>query len=73
MTLGISFAPEDSKRRMDDSLNDPSGIRPIPHDILVLILGCEEIDGETERGHDVKFRALMPRGMERSIKLNRVG
>ncbi|XP_061195310.1 uncharacterized protein K02A2.6-like [Saccostrea echinata] len=68
MPFGISVAPEEFQRRMDDALSGIPGIRPIHDDVL--IYGCGETDEEAERDHDVKFRALMHRCMERNIKLN---
>lgn len=53
---------------MDTALNGIPGIRPIHDDVL--IYGCDETDEEAERDHDVMFRALMQRCMERNIKLN---
>ncbi|XP_061194972.1 uncharacterized protein LOC133203143 [Saccostrea echinata] len=53
---------------MDDAVSGIPGIRPIHDDVL--IYGCGETDEEAERDHDVKFRALMQRYMERNIKLN---
>lgn len=53
---------------MDTALNGIPAIRPIHDDVL--IYGCGETDEEAERDHDVKFRTLMQRCIERTIKLN---
>ncbi|XP_062574516.1 uncharacterized protein K02A2.6-like [Saccostrea cucullata] len=68
MPFGISVAPEEFQRRVDDALSGIPDIRPIHDDVL--IYGCGETDEEAERDHDVKFRALMQRCMEKNIRLN---
>ena len=68
MPFGISVAPEEFQRRMDDALGGLEGIKPIHDDIL--IYGCGETDTEAEEDHNRKLRALMDRCAKRNIKLN---
>ena len=69
MPFGISPAPEEFQRRMQEALEGLDGIKPIHDDIL--IYGCGENDKEAEEDHDRKFHALLQRCVEKNIKLNK--
>lgn len=68
MPFGISPAPEEFQRRMDEALESLDGSRAIHDDILVY--GCGNTDEEEAvRDHNSKLIALMDRCKERNIKL----
>nr|XP_022296799.1 uncharacterized protein K02A2.6-like [Crassostrea virginica] len=69
MPFGISPAPEEFQRRMEEALEGLDGIKPIHDDIL--IYGCGDNDKEAEEDHDRKLKALLQRCLERNIKLNK--
>lgn len=59
MSFGVSPAPEEFQRRMDEPLEGLDGTRAIHDDILVY--GCGNTDEEAERDHNGKLIALMDR------------
>ena len=69
MPFGISSAPEEFQRRLDDALEGLRGVKTIADDILVY--GEGETHQEAERDHDENLRALMTRCREKQVKLNR--
>ena len=70
MPFGISPAPEEFHRRMEEALEGLDGIKPI-HDDIFQIYGCGDNDKEAEEDHDRKLKALLQRCLERNIKLNK--
>ncbi|XP_062577795.1 uncharacterized protein K02A2.6-like [Saccostrea cucullata] len=69
MPFGISPAPEEFQRRMEEALEGLDGIKPIHDDIL--IYGCGDNDKEAHEDHDRKMEALLQRCLERNVKLNK--
>ena len=68
MPFGISPAPEEFQRRMDEALEGLEGTKAIHDDILVY--GCGNTDEEAVRDHNRKLTALMDRCKQKNIKLN---
>src|SRR6267154_5236028 len=66
---GISPAPEEFKRRLDEALDGLDGIACIADDILVYGRGKTVEEASTD--HDRKLTCLLIRCRERGIKLNR--
>ena len=69
MPFGISPAPEEFQRRLDNALQGLDGVMPIFDDIL--IFGAGDTEAEAMADHDAKLRALMQRCREKGIKLNK--
>ena len=69
MPFGISPAPEEFQRRLDNTLQGLDGVMPIFDDIL--IFGGGDTEAEAMADHDAKLRALMQRCREKGIKLNK--
>ena len=69
MPFGISPAPEEFQRRLDNALQGLDGVVPIFDDIL--IFGAGDTEAEAMADHDAKLRALMQRCREKGIKLNK--
>ena len=69
MPFGISPAPAEFQRRLDQALAGLNGCKAIADDILVL--GCGANDDEAVRDHDEKLIALLQRCREKGVKLNR--
>ena len=69
MPFGISPAPEEFQRRLDNALQGFDGVMPIFDDIL--IFGAGDTEAEAMADHDAKLRALMQRCREKGIKLNK--
>ena len=69
MPLGISAAPEEFQRRLDNALQGLADVMPIFDDIL--IFGAGDTKAEAMADHDAKLRALMQRCREKGIKLNK--
>ena len=69
MPFGISPAPEEFQRRLDNALQGLDGVMPIFDDIL--IFGAGDTEAEAMAKHDAKLRALMQRCREKGIKLNK--
>lgn len=69
MPFGISPAPEEFQRRMDEALEGLPGVKVIHDDVI--IWGAGENDKSANVDHDQKFIALMERCREKRIKLNR--
>lgn len=69
MPFGISPAPEEFQRRMEEALEGLDGIKPIHDDIL--IYGCGDNDKEAHDDHDRKLEALLQRCLVKNIKLNK--
>ena len=63
MPFGISPAPEEFQRRLDNALQGLDGVMPIFDDIL--IFGAGDTETEAMADHDAKLRALMQRCRER--------
>ena len=68
MPFGISPAPEEFQRRLDEALAGLEGCKAIADDILVF--GCGESDKQAIADHDRKLRSLLVRCREKNIKLN---
>ncbi|XP_032218641.2 uncharacterized protein K02A2.6-like [Nematostella vectensis] len=69
MPFGISPAPEEFQRRLDNALQGIDGVMPIFDDIL--IFGAGDTEAEAIADHDAKLRALLQRCREKGVKLNR--
>ena len=69
MPFGISPAPEEFQRRLDQALVGLNGCKAIADDILVF--GCGGHDDEAVRDHDKKLVALLQRCRDKGVKLNR--
>ena len=67
--FGISPAPEEFQRRLDQALAGLNGCKAIADDILVF--GCGADDDEAVRDHDEKLIALLQRCRDKGVKLNR--
>jgi hypothetical protein len=68
MPFGISPAPEEFQRRVNDVLLGLPGIKVIADDILVY--GSGATDEEAYLDHDKNLRGLMERCREKGLKLN---
>ena len=68
MPFGISPAPEEFQRRVNDILLGLSGIKVIADDILVY--GSGATDEEAYLDHDKNLSGLMERWREKGLKLN---
>ena len=69
MPFGLSVAPEEFQRRLDDNLEGLEGVKPIVDDILVW--GEGDFLQEAIKCHDKRLRALFERCKEKNITLNR--
>ena len=69
MPFGISLAPEEFQRRLDQALAGLNGCKAIADDILVF--GCGANDDEAVKDHDENLIALLQRCQEKGVKLNR--
>ena len=68
MPFGISPAPEEFQRRVNDVLSGLPGVKVIADDILVF--GSGETDEEAYQDHDKNLRRLMERCKEKGLRLN---
>ena len=68
MPFGISPAPEEFQRRVNDVLSGLPGVKVIADDILVF--GSGETDEEAYQDHDKNLTRLMERCKEKGLKLN---
>ena len=57
MPFGISLAPEEFQRRLDQALAGLNGCKAIADDILVF--GCGANDDEPVKDHDENLSALL--------------
>jgi len=69
MPFGISPAPEEFQRRLDNAFQDLDGVTPIFDDTLVF--GVGNTDEEAQADHDTKLKALLQRCRDKGIKLNK--
>ena len=69
MPFGISPAPEEFQRRLDNALGGLKGVIPIFDDIL--IYGVEETKASAIADHDQQLIALLERCRSKGIKLNK--
>ena len=69
MPFGISPAPEEFQRRLEQALEGLEGVKPIFDDIL--IFGVGETQAKALADHDAKLRALFERCRKKGIKLNK--
>ena len=68
MPFGISVAPEEFQRRIDESLEGLEGTRAIADDIL--IWGDGSTIKEATSKHDARLSALLERCQQKHMKLN---
>ena len=68
MPFGISVAPEEFQRRIDESLEGLDGTKAIADDIL--IWGDGNNIEEATSNHDARLSALLDRCQQKHIKLN---
>ena len=69
MPFGISPAPEEFQRRLENALEGLDGVKPIFDDFLVF--GAGETQAAAMSDHDAKLRALLERCRSKGIKLNK--
>ena len=69
MPFGISPAPEEFQRRLEQALEGLEGVKPIFDDTL--IFGVGETQAEALADHDAKWRALFERCRKKGVKLNK--
>ena len=68
MSFGISPAPEEFQRRIDQAPAGLDGCKSIADNIIVF--GCGETVEEASADHGKKLRSLLQRCRERGVKLN---
>ncbi len=68
MPFGISSAPEEFQRRLNETLEGLENLEVIADDILIYGIG-DDIT-EAEASHDEAFRALLERCRQKNLKLN---
>ena len=68
MPFGLSSAPEEFQRRLDEVLEGLDNVEVIADDII--IYGTGDTQEEAETSHDTAFQALLNRSRERGLKLN---
>ena len=68
MPFGISVAPEEFQRRIDESLEELDGTTAIADDILYW--GGSNTIEEATSNHDARLSALLERYQQKHIKLN---
>ena len=68
MPFGISVAPEEFQRRIDESLEGLDGTKAIADNIL--IWGDGKTVEEATFNHDARLSALLERCQQKHIKLN---
>ena len=69
MPFGISVAPEEFQRRLDNAVEGLNDVEPIFNDIL--LYGVGETDAEALRDHDTKLSGLFQRCRDKGIKPNK--
>ena len=69
MPFGISVAPEEFQRRIDENLEGLEGVKAIADDILVW--GDGDTYKEAIADHDKRLIALLERCQQKNIKLNK--
>ena len=69
MPFGISVAPEEFQRRIDENLEGLEGVKAIADDILVR--GDGDTYEEAIADHDKRLIALLERCQQKNIKLNK--
>ena len=57
MPFGISPAPEEFQRQLNEALEELSGVKAVADDIL--LWGTGNTDSEASRDHDVKLCLLL--------------
>ncbi|XP_046330984.2 uncharacterized protein K02A2.6-like [Haliotis rufescens] len=67
MPFGISPAPEEFQRRMDEALIGLPGVKAIHDDVL--IYGCGNSDEEAEADHDRNLRAFLERCKQKKYQV----
>ena len=67
--FGISVAPEEFQRIIDENLGGLGGVKPIADDIL--IWGDDDSFEEATASHDKKLLALLKRCQGKNVKLNK--
>ena len=68
MPFGLSSAPEEFQRRIQETLHGLDGVSVVADDALVY--GCWETDTETWRDHNENLRKVMDRAQEKNLKFN---
>ena len=68
MPFGISTAPEEFERRLQECLADLPGVEVLRDDIPVV--GYGDTQDEAERDHDKNLKKLLKRASEVNLKLN---
>ena len=67
MPFGISVAPEEFQRRIDENLEGLDGVKAIADDILI----WGETIEEATASHDKRLLTLLERCKQKNIKLNK--
>ena len=68
MPFGISTAPEEFERRLQECLADLPGVEVLRDDILVV--GHGDTQEEAERNHETNLKGLLNRASDVNLKLN---
>ena len=68
MPFGISVAPEEFQRKLNDSLIGLNGVKKVADDITVF--GGGDPKDEAMKDNDRNFKELIERCLQRNIKLN---
>ena len=69
MLFGISPTPEEFQRRLNEALEGLDGVRTIADDIIAFGVGDTDVEAVVD--HDRKLSALLERGRQRHMKLNK--
>ena len=69
MPFGISPAPEEFQRRLDEAIEGLDGVRTVADDIIVF--GVGDTKDAALRDHDTKFLNLLERCRQKHITLNK--
>ena len=69
MPFGISPAPEEFQRRLENAFQGLDGVMPIFDDTL--IFGVDDSEKDALADHDQKLKALLQRYRDKGIKLNK--
>ena len=68
MPFGLSSAPEEFQRRIQETLHGLDGVSVVADDALVY--GCWETDREAWRDYNENLRRVMDRAQEKNLKFN---
>ena len=69
LPFGVSLAPEEFQRRMNEVVDGPDGVKAVHDDAL--IFGCGDNDAEAIEDHDRKLKLFFERCRQANLKLNK--